>query len=93
MFTLKKLSMHVDKDSRVPVGTINKLPVLSLLKDGEFVIKNASIKDIEVSHQVVITSMTHYHRTSPIKEIVERTKDRIVFQTQTSLYELTYSAE
>lgn len=93
MFTLKKLSMHVGKDSRVPVGTLSRLPMLSLFKDGEIVMKHAWLDEIEEEQQILLSSMTHYHRTSPIKEIVERTKDRIVFETQTSLYELTYSED
>lgn len=92
MFTLKKLELEEGKDSMVPTGHESTLPdgILYNRDTGERKPLN-SIQDIEIGCRVTLTSSTRYHVTSEIREIISKDKDKVVFKTQTSVYELTQS--
>lgn len=94
MYRLTKLSVEEGSCSIVAEGTSTTLPFLSALKPDERPEEREFPKtfaDIEVGDQVHLGSMTQYHRTSAITEILEVTENRIKFKTQTSIYELVES--
>ncbi len=88
MYSLKKIKLLEGKDSKVYEGTESVLPHVKLYKNSEFRAID-SLKDLEEDGQVVLHSPTNYHRTSPIQRLVEVTDDKAVFETMTSVYELT----
>lgn len=90
MYTLTKVDLEEGKDSLLPTGYSSSLPWLSLYDyETDEVKKIDSIQEIEQGWQVVLTSLRDYHRTSKIKEILKTEEDKIIFRTQTSVYEVT----
>lgn len=91
MFTLKKLKIEEGKDSLVWEGYKSNLPHMKLIdyEDPEFSKDLDSIQDIEVGKQLLLYSLRDYHRTSKISEIISKEPGKVVFRTQTSVYELT----
>jgi hypothetical protein len=90
MFKLKKISIDEGKDSLVPPEHVTYGVDLSLFKydDKEAVKRKATLADVDVGWQVLIADFNRYHNTSKIREIVERSDSKVVFKTQTSLYQL-----
>ncbi len=97
MFTLSKISIDEGKDSNLRVGYASTFPDMILFKWGneEDKIQDASLKDVAVGYQIFLhragSLKNNFHRTSKIKEIVLKDlyANKIIFHTETSLYELT----
>lgn len=94
-FTLTKLSVEPDKDSLVTVGysTTTKTAKILDLEYSEDLIDIASLDDVKVGLHVFLLDRFRYHNTSAIKEIISRDANKIVFKTQTSIYELKHEIE
>lgn len=91
MFTLKKLEIEDGKISALPSGYESTHPEAKLYDyetDEEKSLE--SIQDVEIGYQVILFSAFRFHRTSRIREIVSKDKDKVVFKTQTSMYQLTW---
>ena len=90
MFTLKKIELEDGKESALPVGHMSALPD-AILYNYETDEKKSlnSVQDVEIGWQVVLFSDSRFHRTSKIREIVSKDSDKVVFKTQTSVYQLT----
>lgn len=92
MFKLTKISIEEGKSSMVGEGYSSILPDLSILALGETAKRNADLEDVRPGYQVYLSDSSRFngrfHRTSPIEEIVSRGFNKVVFKTQTSLYEL-----
>jgi hypothetical protein len=91
MFVLKKLEIEKDEISMVPSGHTTRAPLPKLFhwkrpEEGQKQI--SSVGEVKVGYQLMLSSLTAYHVTSEIKEIVSVEPKRVVFKTQTSLYEL-----
>ena len=90
MFTLKKLEVEDGKVSALESGYTSTLPDGILYnRDTDKRKPLDSIQDVEIGCQVMLTSSTRYHVTSEIREIVSKDRDKVVFKTQTSVYQLT----
>ena len=88
MYTLTKLKLEKGNYSMFPEGYSSTLPTLQLFDSETDEKRNIfNLNDVLTGWQVILTD-GGYHRTSKIKEIVKRTKNKIVFKTQTYLYEL-----
>lgn len=92
MFTLRKLKLDEGKHSALGVGHTTSAPHLMLIdwENPDYKKVLESIKEIEVGKQVIVHSTfgKDYHRTSKISEILSKRPGRVVFKTQTSVYEL-----
>ena len=90
MYTLRKLQLEEGKDSLLPTGYTTKGEKLNLFDWETHKRKDIdNLNSVVVGWQVVLTSsLRDYHRTSKIREIVKREPNRVVFKTQTSVYEL-----
>lgn len=93
MFTLRKIAIEQGKESRIEAGRETNAPHLQIFKlnynnetEDKRTIEN--LLDLEVGWQILLTSFSKFHRTSPIKEIITKDHRRAVFKTQTSTYEL-----
>lgn len=94
MYTLKKLELEDGKNSMLPTGYSSTLPMIHLADyETEEIKPINSIQEVEEGWQVILSSLTDYHRTSKIREVVSKEEGRVVFKTQTSLYELTEKQE
>ena len=94
MYTLKKLELEEGKDSLLPTGYYTKGETLSLFDYETLeVIKDIDLEEVKTGWQVILTSFRDYHRTSKIREMVSKDVNRLVFKTQTSIYELTRNSE
>lgn len=95
MFTLKKLSIEEGKDSLVQPGHVTIGDGLDLFKydDPEARKSITSVQEVEEGYQILLTWAPgfRWHNTSKIKRIVSKEPGKVVFETQTSLYELTGS--
>ena len=89
MYTLMKLELEEGKQSALPTGYGTQGDALSLF-DWETNEKKSieSLEDVQEGWQVILERGIAYHRTSKIREIVKRCENKILFRTQTSLYEL-----
>ncbi len=88
MYQLTKLAR--EKYSEVSVGqtiTADEIQVRETV-DGQF--KEVSILEIKQGDEVMLHAggLFNLIKTSPVRDIVERTADRAVFTTQTSTYEI-----
>jgi len=90
MYKLRKISIDKGAISALEAGYTSELPNLKLFDyETDEVIPIEDIKRIAVGWQIYLTDgITNFHRTSKIREVVSREKNKIVFKTQTSLYEL-----
>ncbi len=89
MYTLRKLELEEGKDSVLPTGYATRAAFLSLFDyETHESIHGIELSEVKEGWQVILEDFRDYHRTSKIREIVERGKNRVVFKTQTSLYEL-----
>lgn len=91
MYCLQKIRQYLP--SAVSKGEKVTGSVLSA-RMGSSDFDRVGINQIQVGHQVVVSSgMFNYIKTSPVAEILNRTKDSIEFRTQTSVYVLTKVTE
>lgn len=89
MYTLKKVALLQNKISMVHEGYERTLPNLLLVKSHENTRKSiGSIQEIEEGWEVLVCSLTEYLKTSAVQKIVSSEPDKVVFETQTSIYEL-----
>lgn len=88
MYTLRKLAIEEGQISAVRAGH-SECGNLSTFKNGKYAVKSASLEDIKVGDQVLVSTITHWLNTSPIREIVSYEPGIMVFKTQTSEYELS----
>lgn len=88
---LRKIEIEEGKDSVLPENYATRAPYMKLIdySDLSYSKELDSIQDIEVGKQLLLYSLREYHRTSKIKEIVSVEEDKVIFRTQTSLYELS----
>ena len=99
MPTLRKLEIEEGKTSALWAGYESNLPSMKLIaydpdtEEQTYDKVIESIQDVEVGKQVLLYSLTEFHRTSPIREIIEKKPGRVLFKTQTSVYELTEKVE
>ena len=90
MPTLRKILLEEGKVSALPEGYSTTLPDIELIDyETDRRRKISSIQEVEVGWQVLLTSGFQFHRTSKIREIVSKEEGKVVFKTQTSVYELT----
>lgn len=91
MYILTKLQIEDGKDSMLPTGYATVGNSLSVFKyDIPDSVKGVKrLTEIKAGWQVYIA----HHNTSKIKEIVEQSDTRVLFRTQTSLYELTQTKD
>lgn len=96
-YTLEKLVLEEGADSLLPEGYISRNMQALTIFDYETneVKKNVSLNDVTEGWQVLLfgRSLYDFHRTSKIKEILERTDTSVKFRTQTSVYLLTEQEE
>lgn len=89
MFKLTKLEIEPGKGSMLPAGYSSVMPNAQLFNAGqEERIPVESVKDVKVGYQLLLTAGFSWHNTSQIREIVSLEDKRVVFKTQTSIYEL-----
>lgn len=92
---LTKLEVEEGKQSVLEAGYSRYLPFIHLFKydvpDAKKEVN--SVDDVEEGWQIYLSSMTEWMRTSKIKEIVSKSKNIIIFRTQTSLYKLEMEEE
>lgn len=89
MYKLEKISIDAGKNSAVDPGRKTLGENLNVLIPSEtHPISINSLKHIVIGVQVLVTRGFEWHRTSPIKEIIERGEDYVVFHTNTSIYRL-----
>jgi len=89
MFRLSKIEVEEGKSSALPAGYTSTYPHLSLFDHETGTHKPIdSIKEVDVGWQVVVSRGFGFHNTSKVREIVARGKNKIIFKTQTSVYEL-----
>jgi len=91
MFTLRKLELHAGKDSLIPSGYATTGDTLILFKYDDPSAKRAitSTDEVEEGYQILVTLASRYHNTSKIAKVISKEPKRVVFETQTSTYELT----
>ena len=87
-YKLQKLSIEEGKDSLLPEGYTTHGTWLTLYDYAtDKKVKFVNIESLDEGWQVVLSSgLRDYHRTSKIKEILERKENSVKFKTQTSVY-------
>lgn len=94
MFTLTKVKLQEGRHSLVHEGKETTLPNAKLFDwETNESKKLESLNDIKEGWQIVLYSLTDHHRTSKIKKIIEYTNKKVVFETETSIYELVKAQE
>lgn len=90
MYTLTKLRVKEGLTSRVRTDhsqSGNRLTMFSL--DNDVIFAEPEFKDIKEGYQIIVSTLATWLRTSAIANILSCTENKIVFETQTSIYELT----
>lgn len=89
MYKLTKLDIEEGKQSALPAGYGSTLPNLQLYDWETDTSKSIeSFEDITEGWQIILFSIRDYHRTSKISKILKREPKKLLFKTQTSIYEL-----
>lgn len=90
-YKLKKIKLKEGGDSIVWEGHEQQGHTLQLVDLEKAIRKQIdSIDDIEIGHQVLVTrGIYEYLITSPVTMIVQKLGNRIIFETETSIYELS----
>lgn len=90
MYKLEKIAIDEGKYSSVGIGHIERGNQLSTFLAGKHEPKPIrKVSDIEIGLQVLLMrGLTGYLNTSPVKEIIEKGENYIVFHTNTSTYRL-----
>lgn len=91
-YYLKKLFIKNDKISNVSEGSFER-GILSISDDINNIIKNPTLEDVKVGNRVCVKNLSTFLVTSVIKEIVERDKNKVIFETETSRYILEIDNE
>ena len=55
--------------------------------------QSATLEDVKEGWQIMLENRDEWHNTSKIREVVSREPHKVVFKTQTSLYELVRTVE
>ena len=95
-YKLEKIEIARGKQSMVSVGQSSSGPTFSVLKaNSDNIVHRPEFSEIEEGDMVLVTGRTfwEYIKTSPVKEIIDIAQDRVVFRTNSSVYELTRSLE
>ena len=94
MFVLEKLNVMEGKHSAVHEGYRQSSDTLKVFQyPDEKAIEITDIHDIKIGWQVLVGRGMQFLQTSPVKEIMESSPNRIVFKTQTSIYQLECIAD
>lgn len=86
-YRLEKIQIDENSSSVVPVGKVTALPSLGVLRNGDCQTVH-NLNDIAEGDQVILASLTEWHRTSPISKILglKNKGKELHFKTQTSTY-------
>ena len=90
MFTLRKLELEKGKESTLPTGYTSRGHLLHLFKlqEPKENIDGAALSDVKEGFQLLLIGLSEWHSTSKISEIISKEDSKVVFKTQTSIYEL-----
>lgn len=95
-YKLQKIEITRGKQSMVAVGQSSSGPTFSILKaNSDNMVHRTEFTEIQEGDMVLVTGRAfwEYIKTSPVKEIIDIAQDRVVFRTESSVYELTRTVE